>query len=81
VGKTRRVTANLPTGLLEEACRTTGKGITETIVRGLDLVLRSGLAARFAELKGKLDLDIDIDEARERPPGSRGRMRNGGARR
>ena len=37
----RRVTANLPAHLLEDACRTTGKGITETLVRGLELVRRS----------------------------------------
>ena len=33
---TRRVTANLPKDLLRIAQEVTGKGITETIVEGLD---------------------------------------------
>lgn len=64
--RTRRVTANLPGDLLEGACRTTGKGITETLVRGLELVRRSRAAQKAAKLKGKLDLAIDIDVSRGR---------------
>ena len=37
---TRRVTANLPVDLLEQATRASGKGITETLVAGLDRALR-----------------------------------------
>jgi len=37
----RRITANLPEGLLEEAMAVTGKGITETLVEGLRLVRRA----------------------------------------
>ncbi len=63
---TRRVTANLPADLVEEACRTTGKGITDTLVQGLLLVRRSGAARIAARLKGKLRLNIDVDASRER---------------
>lgn len=63
---TRRITANIPLGLLEEAQRVTGQGITETLLTGLQLVKRSAAAAKAARLKGRLRLDIDIEASRER---------------
>jgi hypothetical protein len=65
-GETRRVTANLPTRLVEEACRATGKGITETLVRGLEMVRRSSAAAKAKALKGRIHLDVDLEASRER---------------
>ena len=65
--ETRRVTANLPGRLLDEACRVTGEGITDTLVRGLELVRRSQAAGKAARLKGRLRLDIDLEASRERP--------------
>ena len=62
----RRVTANLPTKLLQEACQSAGKGITETIVAGLELVRRTGALDKARRLKGKLDLRIDLETSRER---------------
>ncbi len=64
---TRRVTANLPVKLVDEACQVTGKGITETLVAGLERVARSAAAAKARALKGKLRLTIDIETSRERP--------------
>ena len=66
MNRTRRVTANLPAELLDRACRVTGKGITDTLVQGLELVRRSDAARKAARLKGRLRLDIDIDTSRER---------------
>jgi hypothetical protein len=63
---TRRVTANLPAKLLEAACQSAGKGITETIVEGLELVRRTGALEKARRLKGKLRLDIDLETSRER---------------
>jgi hypothetical protein len=40
MNRTRRVTANLPVDLLEQATRASGKGITETLVAGLAFVKR-----------------------------------------
>ena len=66
MNRTRRVTANLPTGLLEEARRVTGTGITETLVSGLELVKRSSAARKAERLKGRLHLDVDLEVSRER---------------
>jgi hypothetical protein len=63
----RRVTANLPAKLVEEACGVTGKGITETLVLGLERVRRSAAGAKARALKGKLHLVIDVGISRERP--------------
>ena len=64
---TRRVTANLPVDLLDEACRATGRGITETLVTGLSLVKRTAAAAKAKQLRGRLKLDVDLEVSRERP--------------
>lgn len=63
----RRVTANLPGDLLDDAMEVTGKGITETLVAGLDLVRRTRAYRAAMALRGKVKLKIDVDESRERP--------------
>jgi hypothetical protein len=65
----RRVTANLPAGLLAEACKVTGGGVTETLVHGLVLVRRTAAAEKAARLRGKMKLHIDLDVSRERNGG------------
>lgn len=62
----KRVTANLPGPLLAEALAVTGKGITETLTEGLRLVCRQQTLQKAMGLKGKLRLDIDLAESRER---------------
>jgi hypothetical protein len=64
--ETRRVTANLPVKLIDDACQVTGKGITETLVAGLERVRRSAAADKARALKGKLRLMIDLETSRER---------------
>lgn len=64
----RRITANLPEGLLEAALETTGRGITETLIQGLQLVRRSRAYEKGMSLKGRLELDLDLDTLRERTP-------------
>lgn len=67
----RRITANLPAELLDTAQEFTGKGITETLVEGLEALRKKRSIERILALKGKVHLDIDIDELRGR--GSRRR--------
>ena len=69
MNKTRRVTANLPVGLLEDARKVTGTGITETLVAGLTLVKRTAAARKAARLRGRLHLEIDLEASRERARG------------
>lgn len=64
--KVKRITANLPEDLVREATEATGKGITETLIQGLRLVRRSVAFEKASALKGKLDLEIDLEASRER---------------
>jgi hypothetical protein len=62
----KRVTVNLPAKLLAEAQKASQGGITETLVEGLNLVARRRAAERARKLRGKLDLNIDLEASRER---------------
>jgi hypothetical protein len=62
----RRVTANLPAELLDQAMRVTGRGITETIVEGLERVKRADAYRKAIALKGKVQITVDVDASRER---------------
>lgn len=63
---TRRITANLPADLLDQAMQTTGRGITETIVEGLERVRRADAYRKAMALKGRLRLKVDLAASRER---------------
>jgi hypothetical protein len=65
-GRIRRVTANLPAELLEEALEATGEGITETLTEGLRLIRRTRAYPKAMALKGKLRLRVDLAGSRER---------------
>jgi hypothetical protein len=62
----RRITANLPADLLSDAMEVTGKGVTDTLVAGLDLVRRTRAYRAAMDLRGKVNLKIDLDQSRER---------------
>jgi hypothetical protein len=67
--RTRRITANLPVHLLEEARKVTGAGITETLVAGLEKVRASSALEKALKLRGRLKLNLDLDELRGRTGG------------
>ena len=63
---TRRITANLPGELLNAAQEVTGKGITETLIEGLEQVKRRRFYERALALRGKVRLHVDVGAARGR---------------
>lgn len=62
----RRITANLPRELLDDAMEVTRKGITETLIEGLRLVRRALAYERAKALRGRIRLDVDLKESRAR---------------
>jgi hypothetical protein len=62
----KRVTINLPAKLLSTAQQVSRRGITETVVEGLELIARRRAADRARALRGQLDLKIDLESSRER---------------
>ena len=63
---TRRITANLPEDLLDQAMRTTGLGITDTLVEGLERLRRADAHRKALALKGRVRLTVDLETSRER---------------
>ena len=50
----RKITVELPPGLLEKAQRATGSGVTQTVRTGLQLVAASEAYSRLRQLRGKV---------------------------
>ena len=61
----RRITVNIPGDLLKQAQKSTGKGITETVRRGLQLVAAGGACRQLREMRGKMRVSIDLKALRE----------------
>ncbi len=62
-----RTTLDLPENLLNEAMKVTHTGTkTAVIVKALEELVRRSKIADIKKYKGKIDLDIDLDEIRDR---------------
>jgi len=61
----KKITAMLPSQLLERALKASGEGITPTLRRGLELVAAKDTYQNLLKLKGNFDLKIDLDNLRK----------------
>lgn len=62
-----RTTLDLPEDLVEEAMKATNiKTKTKLIVAALEQLIRKSKIAEIKNYKGKVDLDIDLNELRGR---------------
>jgi hypothetical protein len=60
----KKITDNLPAKLLEQARETTGLGITETIVVGLEEIERRRKRSALRSLRGSVRFELDLAETR-----------------
>ncbi len=60
----KKITANIPAKLLERAQDSTGLGITETLVAGLQELERSRKRSALRMLRGKIRFELDLDKTR-----------------
>ena len=60
----RKVTANIPQDVLDNAQRLTGKGITLTLVEGLKALDRNARRSALRQLRGKVGFDLDVQRTR-----------------
>ena len=60
----RKVTANIPQAILENAQRLTGKGITLTLVEGLKALDRNARRSGLRQLRGKVRFELDLPRTR-----------------
>lgn len=61
----KKITVHVPPELLARARETTRAGTTETVRRGLELLAAKRAYTKLSELRGKLDLAIDISALRK----------------
>ena len=61
----RKLTIEVPTELLERATAASGKGVTPTVRRGLELVAAAGAYGRLRRFRGKVKFGIDLAALRQ----------------
>lgn len=67
IGGSMRTTLNLPRELLAEAQRAAGaRTKTQAIILGLQELTRRKKIERLWDLRGRLDLDLDLKDSRRR---------------
>ena len=60
----KKVTVNIPLRLLEQARETTGLGITETLIAGLEEIARRQKRSALRRLRGSIAFHLDLPETR-----------------
>lgn len=60
----KKITVHVPPDLLDRARRSSGKGITETVRQGLQLLAAREAYAGLRALRGKVKVGLDLDELR-----------------
>ena len=64
--KLKKISTNIPEGLLKTACRCTNLNQTEALIAGLRELIAQHERKALTELKGKVAIDLDLDQLRQR---------------
>ena len=64
----KKITVHVPPQLLARAQEASGKGITETVRQGLELLAAREAYAEARALRGKVQVDLDLEGLREDRP-------------
>ncbi|MCC6639885.1 MAG: hypothetical protein IT386_01835 [Deltaproteobacteria bacterium] len=59
-----KITVTLPSETLRRARTITGRGITDTIIAGLEALDRRERRSALRALKGRLRIDLDLEQTR-----------------
>jgi hypothetical protein len=62
MAQTRKITVEVPAGLLEKARQASGTGITQTVRTGLELLAASRAYDRLRKLRGKVRFSRSLAE-------------------
>ena len=60
----KKLTVEVPADLLERATTASGKGVTPTVRRGLELVAAGGAYGRLRRFRGKVKFMVKLSELR-----------------
>lgn len=66
MGKIKKISTNIPEQLLKKACRLTNLNQTEALIAGLRELISQHEREAIVDLKGKVKIDLDLDEIRQR---------------
>lgn len=62
--RTRKITVNVPARVLENAVKVTGKGVTLTVIEGLEELDRRAKRSALRALRGKVKFELDLEDTR-----------------
>jgi hypothetical protein len=62
--RTRKITVNVPGRVLENAVKVTGKGVTSTVIEGLEELDRRAKRSALRALRGKVRFELDLEGPR-----------------
>ena len=62
---TRKITVEIPQGLLEKAQQASGTGITQTVRTGLQLVAASNAYAKLRQFRGKVKFSLSWEQLKD----------------
>ncbi|MEZ4753749.1 MAG: type II toxin-antitoxin system VapB family antitoxin [Bdellovibrionota bacterium] len=64
--KIKKISTNIPEQLLNKACKLTQLNQTEALIAGLKELIAHHERQAIVDLKGKINIDIDLNEVRQR---------------
>jgi hypothetical protein len=64
--KLKKISTNIPERLLKKACSITNLNQTEALIAGLRELIAQQDRKAIVALKGKVKIDINLDEVRQR---------------
>jgi hypothetical protein len=62
--RTRKITVNVPVRVLENAVKVTGKGVTSTVIEGLEELDRRAKRSALRALRDKVRFELDLEDTR-----------------
>jgi hypothetical protein len=65
MGRTKKITVEVPADLLKKAQKATGEGVTDTVRQGLAKLARSEIYEQIRALRGKVHFTESLESIRE----------------
>ncbi len=62
--RTRKITVNVPASVLDNAVKVTGKGVTLTVIEGLEELDRRAKRSALRARRGKVRFELNLEETR-----------------
>jgi len=65
-GKLKKISTNIPEQLIRKACDLTSLNQTEALIAGLKELIAQHERKAIIDLKGKIHIDLNLDDLRQR---------------